>query len=152
MDNRILELKCNNCVKLDKYQFIVSFNSLDNEKYTMKFSEEVPIGTSIRINSFYHTIQKYGDTFRISIFQSFISLSILELFLADKFELKNGEQLSFYKDSNTLEVFKMTGKVNKLKLDSVRIIRLKEENLVVYKEAHLFNGNYIIENWIHHME
>ena len=118
----------------------------------MTFHENVPVDTIIRLNTYYHTIQKIDDYFRISIKQDYIVVErpvILELFLADKYETMNNEQISVYKDSNTLEVFRMTGKVNKLKLDSVRTIRLKEENLVVYKEAHLFNGNYIIENWIH---
>jgi hypothetical protein len=151
MENRILELKCNNCAKLDKYQFIASFNSLDNEKYTMKFSEEVPIGMSIRINTFYHTIQKNDDTFRISIKQAYLTKdtpTVLELFLADKYETKNKEQISVYKDSNTLEIYKMIERGDNFKLNSSRLLNLKNENLVIIKMPHVFNGNYIIENWI----
>jgi hypothetical protein len=151
MDNRILELRCNNCVKLDKYQFIVSFNSPENEKYSMTFPEEVPIGISIRINSFYHTFQKLDDTFRISVKQAYLTKEIptvLELFLANKYETKNKEQISVYKDSNTLEIYKMTERGDDLKLNSVRLLDLKNENLVIIKKPHVFNGNYIIENWI----
>ena len=53
------------------------------------------------------------------------------------------------KDSNTLEIFKMVEKGNKLKLNSTRLINIEKEKLVIIKEAHVFNGNYIIENWIH---
>jgi hypothetical protein len=153
MDNRILELKCNNCVKLDRYQFIGSFNSLDNEKYSMTFSEEIPIGISIRINTFYHTFQKLDDTFRISIKQPYLiheTPNILDLFLADKYETKNKEQVSVYKDSNTLEIYKMINMGDNLKLNSRRLINLKNENLTIIKKPHIFNGNYIIENWINH--
>ena len=151
MDNRILELRCSNCVKLDKYQFIVSFNSLDNEKYSMTFPEEVPIGISIRMNSFYHTFQKLDDTFRISIKQAYLTKempTVLELFLSDKYETKNKGQVSVYKDSNTLEIYKMIEKGDNLKLNSSRLFYLKNENLVIIKKPHVFNGNYIIENWI----
>lgn len=152
MDNRILELKCNKCVRFDKDKFMVSFDSPDNEKYTMTLSEDIPIGNKIRINSYYHSFQKLDDTIRISIVQSYFgkeALTILELFLADKFDLRNGKQISIYRDSNTLEVFKMIEQANKLKMNSYRLIRLKEDNLMVYKEAHICNGNYLIENWIH---
>jgi hypothetical protein len=74
------------------------------------------------------------------------------LFLSEKFEAKNNEQISVYKDSNTLEIFKMVEKGNKLKLNSTRLINIEKEKLVIIKEAHIFNGNYIIENWIHHFE
>ena len=151
MDNRILELTCNNCIKLDKYQFIVSFNSLDNDKYSMTFPEEVPIGISIRMNSFYHTFQKLDDTFRISIKQAYLTKempTVLDLFLSDKFETKNKEQVSVYKDSNTLEIYKMIERGDNLKLNSSRLLNLKNENLVIIKKPHVFNGNYIIENWI----
>jgi len=151
MDNSILELRCNNCVKLDKYQFVVSFNSLDNEKYSMTFPEEVPIGISIRMNSFYHTFQKLDDTIRISIKQAYITKempTVLDLFLSDKYETKNKEQISVYKDSNTLEIYKMIERGDNLKLNSSRLLKLKNENLVIIKKPHVFNGNYIIENWI----
>jgi hypothetical protein len=151
MDNKILELTCNNCVKLDKYQFIVSFNSLDNEKYSMTFPEEVPIGISIRMNSFYHTFQKLDDTFRISIKQAYLTKempAVLDLFLSDKYETKNKEQVSVYKDSNTLEIYKMIESGDNLKLNSSRLLNLKNENNVIIKKPHVFNGNYIIENWI----
>ena len=151
MDNSILELRCNNCVKLDKYQFVVSFNSLDNEKYSMTFPEEVPIGISIRMNSFYHTFQKLDDTIRISIKQAYITKempTVLDLFLSDKYETKNKEQISVYKDSNTLEIYKMIERGDNLKLNSSRLLNLKNENLLIIKKPHVFNGNYIIENWI----
>ena len=151
MDNRILELTCNNCIKLDKYQFIVSFNSLENEKYSMTFPEEVTIGISIRMNSFYHTFQKLDDTFRISIKQAYLTKempTLLDLFLADKYENKNMEQVNVYKDSNTLEIYKMIERGDNLKLNSSRLLNLKNENLVIIKKPHVFNGNYIIENWI----
>ena len=151
MDNSILELRCNNCVKLDKYQFVVSFNSLDNEKYSMTFPEEVPIGISIRMNSFYHTFQKLDDTIRISIKQAYITKempTVLDLFLSDKYETKNKEQISVYKDSNTLEIYKMIERGDNLKLNSSRLLNLKNENLFIIKKPHVFNGNYIIENWI----
>jgi hypothetical protein len=41
---------------------------------------------------------------------------------------------------------------NKLKLNSTRLINLEKEKLGIIKKAHLFNGNYIIENWIHQFE
>jgi NAD+--asparagine ADP-ribosyltransferase len=151
MDNSILELRCNECVKLDKYQFIVSFNSLDNEKYSMTFPEEVQIGISIRLNSFYHTFQKLDDNFRISIKQFYLTKempSVLDLFLSDIYETKNKEKVSVYKDSNTLEIYKMIEMVDNLKLNSRRLLDLKNENLVIIKKPHVFNGNYIIENWI----
>jgi hypothetical protein len=151
MNNRILGLTCNNCIKLDKYQFIVSFNSLDNEKYSMTFPEEVPIGVSIRMNSFYHKFQKLDDTFRISIKQAYLTKempAVLDLFLSDKYETKNKEQVSVYKDSNTLEIYKMIESRDNLKLNSSRLLNLKNENLVIIKKPHVFNGNYIIENWI----
>jgi hypothetical protein len=34
------------------------------------------------------------------------------------------------------------------KLNSSRLLNLKNENLVIIKMPHVFNGNYIIENWI----
>ena len=151
MDNRILELTCDNCTKLDKYQFIVSFNSLGNEKYSMTFPEEVPIGISIRMNSFYHVFQKLDDTFRISIKQVYLTKetpSVLDLFLSDIYETKNKEQVSVYKDSNTLGVYKMVERADNLKLNSSRLLNLKNENLLIIKKPHVFNGNYIIENWI----
>jgi hypothetical protein len=151
MDNRILELRCSNCVKLDKYQFIVSFNSFDNEKYSMTFPEEVQIGISIRMNSFYHTFQKLDDTFRISIKQAYLTKempTVLELFLVDKYETNNKEQISVYKDSNTLEIYKIKEMGDNLKLNSSRLLKIKNENLVVIKKPNVFNGNYIIENWI----
>ncbi len=151
MDNRILELRCSNCVKLDKYQFIVSFNSPDNEKYSMTFPEEVPIGISIRMNSFYHTFQKFDDTFRISIKQAYLTRdmpTILELFLVDKYEIMNKGQVSVYKDSNTLEIYRMIESGDSLKLNSRRLFNLKNENLLLIKKPNVFNGNYIIENWI----
>lgn len=151
MENGILELICNNCIKLDKYQFIVSFNSPNNERYSMTFPEEVPIGISLRINSFYHTFQKLDDTFRISIKQMYLTKempTVLDLFLSDKYENKNMEQVSIYKDSNTLEIYKMIEKSDNLKLNSNRLINLKNEKLVILKKPHVFNGNYIIENWI----
>ena len=152
MINKIIELKCIDCVKLDKDQFVVSFNSVDNEKYQMTFHENVPVDTIIRLNTYYHTIQKIDDYFRISIKQDYIVIErpvILELFLADKYETKNSEQISVYKDSNTLEIFKMIEKENKLKLNSTRLINLDKEKLGIIKKAHIFNGNYIIENWVH---
>jgi hypothetical protein len=151
MDNRILELTCDNCIRLDKYQFIVSFNSLDSERYSMTFPEEVPIGISIRMNSFYHTFQKLDDTFRISIKQAYLTKempTVLDLLLSDKYETKNKEQVSVYKDSNTLEIYKMIERGDNLKLNSSRLLNLKKENLVIIKKPHVFNGNYIIENWI----
>jgi hypothetical protein len=39
MVNKIIELKCIDCVSLDRNQFIASFNSIDNEKYQMTFHE-----------------------------------------------------------------------------------------------------------------
>jgi len=152
MDNRILELRCNNCVKLDKHQFVVSFDCLDGKKYSMTFPEEIPIGISIRINSFFHTFQKLDDTYRISIKQSYLTKekpTVLDLFLADKYETKNKKQISVYKDSNTLEFYKMIESGDNLKLNSSRLINLKNENLVTMKKPHIFNGNYLIENWIH---
>ena len=151
MDNCILELTCNNCIKLDKYQFIVSFNSLENEKYSMTFPEEVTIGISIRMNSFYHTFQKLDDIFRISIKQAYLTKempTILDLFLAEKYENKNKELVNVYKDSNTLEIYKMIERGDNLKLNFSRLLNLKNENLVIIKKPHVFNGNYIIENWI----
>ena len=155
MTNRIIELKCTASVKLDNYQFVVSFNSADNEKYQITLKENVRIGTIIRINSCYHTLQKFDNDFRISIKQDYFIKKvpeILELFLAEKYETKDKKQISVYKDSNTLEVFKMAEKESRLKLNSTRLINLKKEKLVIYKEAHIFNGNYIIENWIHQFE
>ena len=155
MTNRIIELECTSSVKLDNYQFVVSFNSADNEKYQMTFRENVATGTIIRINSCYHTIQKFDNDFRIRIKQDFLSREapdILELFLADKYETNDKKQISVYKDSNTLEVFKMAEKESKLKLNSTRLLNLKKEKLAIVKEAHIFNGNYIIENWIHQLE
>jgi hypothetical protein len=151
MDNRILELRCDNCVKLDKYQFIVSFNSNDNEKYSMTFPEEIPIGIRIRMNTFYHTFQKLDDTFRISIKQVYLSKetpTVLDLFLSDKYKTKNGVQVSVYKDSNTLEIYKIAENGDNLKLNTSRLLNLKNENLVILKKPHVFNGNYLIENWI----
>jgi hypothetical protein len=151
MDNRILELKCNKCVKIDEHQFAVSFDCLDGEKYSMMFPEEVLIGTSIRINSFYHTFQKLDDTSRISIKQPYLTKetpTTLDLFLADKYETRNKEQISVYKDSNTLEIYKIVESGNNLKLNSSRLLNLKNENLVIMKKPHIFNGNYLIENWI----
>ena len=154
MTNKIIELKCVDCVKLDKYQFVVTFIS-DSEKYQMTFHEKVPNDTVIRINTYYHTIQKFDDYFRISIKQDYLAKeapTILDLFLADKYETKNKEQISVYKDSNTLEIFKIVEKGNNLKLNSNRLINIKNENLIIIKEAHIFNGNYIIEKWIHQFE
>jgi hypothetical protein len=54
-----------------------------------------------------------------------------------------------YKDSNTLEFYKMIESGDNLKLNSSRLINLKNENLVIMKKPHIFNGNYLIENWIH---
>jgi hypothetical protein len=152
MTNRIIELKCVDCVKLDNNQFVGSFNSVDNEKYQMTFRDNVPVGTIIRLNTYYHTTQKIDDYFRISIKQDYLAKErpvVLELFLSDKYETKDNEQISVYKDSNTLEIFKMIEKGNKLKFNSTRLINREKEELVVIKEAHIFNGNYIIENWIH---
>ena len=152
MTNKIIELKCIDCVKLDKDQYVVSFNSDDNEKYQMTFQENVPVDTTIKLNTYYHTIQKIDNYFRISIKQDFIGKErpvVLELFLADKYETMNNEQISVYKDSNTLEVFKMVEKGNGLKLNSTRLINAEKEKLIIIKKAYLFNGNYIIENWIH---
>jgi hypothetical protein len=151
MTNKIIELKCVDCTKLDKYQFVVTFTS-DSEKYQMTFHENVPNNTVIRINTYYHTIQKFDDCFRISIKQDYVSKetpTILDLFLADKYETKNKEQISVYRDSNTLEIFKMIEKGDNLKLNSNRLINLKSENLIIMKEPHIFNGYYVIENWIH---
>jgi hypothetical protein len=155
MTNMIIELKCIDCVKLDKDQFVVSFNSVDNEKYQMTFNQSVPINTIIRLNTYYHTIQKFDDYFRISIKQDYIAKEkpiILELFLADKYETKDNDQISVYKDSNTLEIFKMVEKGNQPKLNSTRLINIEKEKLVIIKKPHIFNGNYIIENWIHQFE
>jgi hypothetical protein len=151
MDNRILELKCNKCVKIDEHQFAVSFACLDGEKYSMTFPEDVPIGISIRINSFYHTFQKLDDAYRISIKQSYLTKekpTVLDLFLADKYDTKDKEQISVYKDSNTLEIYKMIESGDNHKLNSSRLIHLKNENLVIMKTPHIFNENYLIENWI----
>jgi len=66
------------------------------------------------------------DYFRISIKQDFIAKErpiVLELFLADRYETMNNEQISVYKDSNTLEIFKMAEKGNSLKLNSTRLIQ-----------------------------
>jgi hypothetical protein len=155
MTNRIIELKCTASVKLDNHQFVVSFNSAGNEKYQITFRENVRIGAIIRINTYYHTFQKLDDNYRISIKQNYFtkeSPEILELFLADRYETRDKKQISVYKDSNTLEVFKMEEKESMLKLNSARLINLKKEKLVIFKEAHIFNGNYIIENWIHQLE
>ena len=117
----------------------------------MTFPEEVPIGISIRMNSFYHTFQKLDDIFRISIKQAYLSKempTILDLFLAEKYENKNKELVNVYKDSNTLEIYKMIEREDNLKLNSSRVLNLKNENLVIIKKPHVFNGNYIIENWI----
>ena len=152
MTNKIIKLKCINCIKLDKNKFVASFNSVGNEKYQMTFHENVPVDTIIRLNTYYHTIQKIDDYFRISIMQDYLgkeSPNVLELFLSDKYETKDNEQISVYKDSNTLEIFKMIENGNKLRLDSTRLINREKEELVIIKEAHIFNGNYIIENWIH---
>ena len=153
MDNRILDLKCNNCIKLDEHQFVASFDCIDGEKYSMTFHEEVPIGIIIRINSFYHTFQKLDNTYRISIKQTYLTKetpTVLDLFLADKYETKNKEQITMYKDSNTLETYKMVESGNNLKLNASRLLNLKNENLVIMKKPHIFNGNYLIENWILH--
>jgi hypothetical protein len=155
MTNRIIELICIDCVKLDNNQFVGSFNSVDSEKYQMTFRENVPVGTIIRLNTYYHTIQKIDDYFRISIIQDYLGKErpvVLELFLSDKYEIKDSEQISVYKDSNTLEIFKMIEKGSKLKLNSTRLINREKEELLIIKEAHIFNGNYIIENWIHPFE
>jgi hypothetical protein len=155
MTNKIIELKCIHCAKLDNNQFVGSFNSVDSEKYQMTFHDNVPVGTIIRLNTYYHTIQKIDDYFRITIKQDYFVKErsvIFELFLSDKYDTKNNEQVSVYKDSNTLEIFKMTEKRNKLKLNSTRLINIEKEKLVIIKEAHIFNGNYIIENWIHPFE
>ncbi|MGD0754099.1 MAG: hypothetical protein ABR927_03480 [Bacteroidales bacterium] len=155
MTNKIIELKCINCIKLDKNQFVASFNSADNEKYQMTFHENVPGDTIIRLNTYYHTIQKIDDYFRISIKQDYLGKDrpvVLELFLSDKYETKDNEQISVYKDSNTLEIYKIIEKGNNLKLNSTRLINREKEELVIIKEAHIFNGNYIIENWIHQLK
>lgn len=154
MTNRIIELRCIDCVKLDNSQFVGSFNSVDSEKYQMTFRENVPVNAVIRLNTYYHTIQKIDDYFRISVKQDYFVKdrpAIFELFLTDIYQINN-DQVSVYKDSNTLEIFKMVEKGNNLKLDSTRLINLEKENLVIIKEAHIFNGNYIIENWIHQFE
>jgi len=151
MTNKIIELKCVSSVKLDNYQYVVTFIS-DKEKYQMTFHENVPIDLVIRINTYYHKVQRFDDHFRITINQNFIPKAtpdILELFLANKYETKNKGQISVYKDSNTLEIFKMIEKGSRLKLNSTRLLDLKTENLIIIKEAHIFNGNYIIENLIH---
>jgi hypothetical protein len=117
----------------------------------MTFPEEVQIGISIRMNSFYHTFQKLDDTFRISIKQAYLTKempTVLELFLVDKYETNNKEQISVYKDSNTLEIYKIKEMGDNLKLNSSRLLKIKNENLVVIKKPNVFNGNYIIENWI----
>jgi hypothetical protein len=117
----------------------------------MTFPEDVPIGMIIRMNSFYHTFQKLDDTFRISIKQAYLTKdmpAVLDLFLSDKYETKNKEFVSVYKDSNTLEIYKMIEWGDNLKLNSSRLLNLKNENLVIIKKPHVFNGNYIIENWI----
>jgi hypothetical protein len=155
MTNEIIELKCIDCVKLDTNQFVGSFNSVDSEKYQMTFHDNVPVDTIIRLNTYYHVIQKIDDYFRISIKQDYFIKdrpAIFELFLTDKYETKNNEQISVYKDSNTLEIFKMVEKGNKLKLNSTRLVNTEKEKLGIIKEAHIFNGNYIIENWIHQFE
>jgi hypothetical protein len=142
-------------VKLDKYQFVASFISLDNEKYQITFQERVNVDTILRLNSHYHTIQKIDDTFKISIKQDYFnkdSPEILELFLSDKYETEVGQQISVYKDSNTLEVFKIVEKADTFKLNSIRLLKLKNMKLIIIKEAHTFNGNYVIENWIHHLD
>ena len=152
MTNKIIELKCVECVKLVDNQYIADFYSVDNERYQIAFHEEISVNTIIRINTYYHTIQKIDDYFRVSIKQNFVSFStepeIFEFFLADKYE-NNDKLISVYKDSNTLETFKIFEKGNKDKLNSTRLINLKKEKWVIVKEAHIFNGNYIIENWIH---
>lgn len=151
MIDKIIELKCIDCIKLDNNQFVVTFIS-DNKKYQMTFHEKVLIDSVIRINTYYHTIQKIDDYYRISIKQDYVSKeapTILDLFLADKYETENKGQISVYKDSNTLEIFKMIEKGDDLKLNSNRLINTKKEELIIIKEAHIFNGNYIIENWIH---
>jgi hypothetical protein len=117
----------------------------------MSFPEEVPIGIKIRMNSFYHTFQKIDDTFRISIKQAYLTKempTVLDLFLSDKYDTKNKEHVTVYKDSNTLEIYKMIERGDNLKLNSSRLLNLKNENLVIIKKPHVFNGNYIIENWI----
>ena len=155
MTNKIIELRCIDCVKLDNNQFVGSFNTVDSEKYQMTFHENIPVDTIIRLNTYYHVIQKMDDYFRISIKQDYFVKdrpAILELFLTDKYETKNNDQVSVYKDSNTLEIYKMVEKGNKLKLNSTRLINIEKEKLVIIKEAHIFNGNYIIENWIHQFE
>jgi hypothetical protein len=103
------------------------------------------------MNSFYHTFQKLDDTFRISIKQAYLTKempTVLELFLVDKYETNNKEQISVYKDSNTLEIYKIKEMGDNLKLNSSRLLKIKNENLVVIKKPNVFNGNYIIENWI----
>ncbi|MCX6236066.1 MAG: hypothetical protein NTY07_00685 [Bacteroidia bacterium] len=154
MTNKIIELKCFDCVKLDNYQFVASFYSMDNEKYQMTFHEKVSVDTVIRINTYYHTIQKFGDYFRISINHDYFTQErpdILELFLADKYETKEKKQISIYKDSNTLDVFRIIDKDNKRSLNSTRLLNLSKEKLIIIKEAHIFNKNYVIENWIHQL-
>jgi hypothetical protein len=70
------------------------------------------------------------------------------LFLSDKYEKKNKEQISVYKDSNTLEIYKMIERGDNLKLNCSILLNLKNKNLVIIKKPYVYNGNYIIENWI----
>ena len=74
--------------------------------------------------------------------------TVLDLFLSDKYKTKNGVQVSVYKDSNTLEIYKIAENGDNLKLNNSRLLNLKNENLVIIKKPHVFNGNYLIENWI----
>jgi len=154
MEHRIIELTCFECIKLDNYQYVVGFYSTDNEKYQMTFHEKVSVDTTIRINTYYHTLQKFNDYTRISINQDYIaqhSPDILELFLVDKYKTKENNQIVTFKDSNTLETFKMIDNESNHSLNSKRLINLSKEKLVIIKEAHICNNSYVIENWIHHL-
>lgn len=154
MEHSIIELTCFECIQLDNYQYVASFHSTNNEKYQMTFHEKVPIDTLISINTYYHTLQKFNDYTRISINQDYItqhSPDVLELFLVDKYETKDNNQIAVYNDSNTLETFKMIDYDSNLALNSKRFINLPKEKLVIIKEAHIYKGNYVIENWIHRL-
>ena len=76
--------------------------------------------------------------------------NVLELMLIEKYYTRYNDEVIVYKDLNTKEVFKIFEKDNRRSLNSVRLINLSKEKLVIVKEPHIYDSNYIIENWIHH--
>ena len=146
----MIELECIESKFNDKLNHYCSdFIDNNGKHYQICLHDYIPENKKIRINRFYHIFIEKGNFTEIIVKQKFDIKNQpeeLELEIIDYYVLNKGGILTF-RDTNTLDIFKM--KVDKLskEIGSIEILNLNQLKLTVSSMPHYYD-KYVIENWL----